>query len=69
MIRSIATLGRGNTKEFVTEYVMMYSDDGEQWRSYVNPDGEVQVTYTQITHNTKSASVQRFAFVSFEVMI
>lgn len=43
MIRTVAMLGRGNTKEFVTEYVIMYSDDGEQWRPYVNPDGEVQV--------------------------
>lgn len=43
MIRSVSTLGRGHTKEFVTEYVILYSDDGEQWRSYVNPDGEVQV--------------------------
>lgn len=44
MIRTVSTLGRGHTKEFVTEYVILYSDDGEQWRPYVNPDGEVQVT-------------------------
>lgn len=44
MIRTVSTLGRGNTKEFVTEYVIQYSDDGEQWRSYANSDGEDQVT-------------------------
>lgn len=43
MIKKIATLGRGNTKECVTEYIIQFSDDGEMWRSYVNPDGEVQV--------------------------
>lgn len=43
MIKKIATLGRANTKECVTEYIIQFSDDGEMWRSYVNPDGEVQV--------------------------
>lgn len=43
MVRKVAILGRANTQEYVTEYVMQYSDDGEMWRSYVNPDGEVQV--------------------------
>lgn len=53
MIRTVATLGRGNTKEFVTEYVILYSDDGEQWRPYVNPDGEVQVTNTTHTRTVQ----------------
>lgn len=43
MIKKIATFGRANTKECVTEYIIQFSDDGEMWRSYVNPDGEVQV--------------------------
>lgn len=43
MVRKVATLGRSHTKEYVTEFVIQYSDDGEMWRSYVNPDGEVQV--------------------------
>lgn len=43
-INKIATLGRPHTNEFVTEYVVQYSDDGELWRSYVSPGGEVQVT-------------------------
>lgn len=43
MIKKIATLGRANTKECVTEYIIQFSDDGEMWRSYVNGDGEVQV--------------------------
>lgn len=42
-VEKIATLGRANTNEFVTEYIVQYSDDGELWRSYVSPGGEVQV--------------------------
>lgn len=43
MITKIATLGRSHTNEFVTEYIVQFSDDGELWRSYVARDGEVQV--------------------------
>lgn len=43
IVSKIATLGRSHTNEFVTEYVIQYSDDGELWRSYVSPGGEVQV--------------------------
>lgn len=64
MVRKVAILGRANTQEYVTEYVMQYSDDGEMWRSYVNPDGEVQVKLkkkydelwclmTNVTHRTR----------------
>lgn len=44
-VTKIATQGRvsSSTNEFVTEYVVQYSDDGQTWRSYVNTDGEVQV--------------------------
>lgn len=44
-INKIATLGRPHTNEFVTEYIIQYSDDGELWRTYVSPGGEVQVTH------------------------
>lgn len=44
-INKIATLGRPHTNEYVTEYIIQYSDDGELWRSYVSPGGEVQVTH------------------------
>lgn len=49
MITKIATQGRvsSSTNEFVTEYVVQYSDDGQTWRSYVNTDGEVQVILVQ----------------------
>lgn len=43
MITKIATLGRSHTNEFITEYIVQFSDDGELWRSYVARDGEVQV--------------------------
>lgn len=45
MVRKIATMGRMHTDEFVTEYIVQYSDDGEFWRSYVNPTSEPQVLW------------------------
>lgn len=42
-VKSIATLGRSHTNEFVTEYIVQYSDDGEIWRSYISPGGEEKV--------------------------
>ncbi|XP_037041687.1 neurexin-4 isoform X2 [Bradysia coprophila] len=62
MIKKIATLGRANTKECVTEYIIQFSDDNEQWRSYVNPDGEVQM----FKGNIDSDSIK---YNSFEVPI
>lgn len=44
IINKIATLGHKHRPEYVTEFVIQYSDDGELWRSYVSPGGEVQVT-------------------------
>lgn len=52
MIKKIAILGRSHTNEFVTEYIVQFSDDGELWRSYVARDGEVQVT--KLTSNVAS---------------
>lgn len=42
-INKIATLGRSHTNEFVTEYIVQYSDDGELWRSYISSGGEDKV--------------------------
>jgi contactin associated protein-like 2 len=42
-IRKIATLGRSRTKEFVTEFVILYSDDGELWKTYTDTMGQDQV--------------------------
>lgn len=42
-VTKVATLGRSYTNEYVTEFVIQYSDDGEMWRSFVTPAGEVQV--------------------------
>lgn len=44
-ITKVATLGRSHTNEYVTEFVVQYSDDGEMWRSFVMSAGEVQVTH------------------------
>ncbi|XP_026674787.1 neurexin-4 isoform X1 [Ceratina calcarata] len=38
-IRSIATRGRAHTNEYVTEYIVQYSDDGQAWASYESQDG------------------------------
>lgn len=51
-IRSIATRGRANTQEFVTEYIVDYSDDGQAWTSYEGHDG-VEEVLTQLTKQRK----------------
>lgn len=38
-IRSIATRGRAHTNEYVTEYIVQYSNDGQAWTSYESQDG------------------------------
>ncbi|XP_019698214.2 neurexin-4 isoform X3 [Harpegnathos saltator] len=38
-IRSVATRGRAHTNEYVTEYIIQYSDDGQAWASYESEDG------------------------------
>lgn len=44
-IRSIATQGRSGTHEFVTEFIVQYSDDGDGWRSVTDSDGETEVLF------------------------
>lgn len=43
LIKRVATKGRPETEEYVTEYILQYSDDGQQWRSYAEPSGDPQV--------------------------
>lgn len=38
-IHSVATRGRAHTKEYVTEYIIQYSDDGQSWGSFESQDG------------------------------
>lgn len=47
-IRSIATRGRAHTNEYVTEYIIQYSDDGQAWASYENQDGVDEVLTSRI---------------------
>lgn len=42
-IRSIATRGRSNTNEFVTEYIVQFSEDAQAWISYENQEGTDEV--------------------------
>lgn len=42
-IRSIATRGRAHTNEYVTEYIIQYSEDGQAWASYESQDGVDEV--------------------------
>jgi len=48
-VTAVVTAGRAKTKEYVTEYILQYSDDGENWRSYVTASGIPQVlTHTHL---------------------
>lgn len=47
-IRSIATRGRAHTNEYVTEYIIQYSDDGQAWASYESQDGVDEVLTSRI---------------------
>lgn len=42
-LRAIATRGRYATDEYVTEYMLQYSDNGEGWRAIPTADGYEQV--------------------------
>nr|CAD7258923.1 unnamed protein product [Timema shepardi] len=42
-IHSIATQGREGTSEYVTEYIVQYSNDGEGWLSYTSALGEPEM--------------------------
>lgn len=56
LIRRVATAGRRRTHEYVTEFVVQFSDDGENWRSYVNPNGEAQVKKRKIRKDLLKSS-------------
>lgn len=45
-IKSIATKGRRSTLEFVTEYIVQYSNDGHSWKSVTDPEGDIEVCDT-----------------------
>ena len=44
-IRSIATQGKASSDDYVTEYFVQYSDDGEGWTNYVDSTGEIEVLF------------------------
>nr|XP_023013622.1 neurexin-4 [Leptinotarsa decemlineata] len=45
-IRSMATQGRGSgSHEYVTEYILDYSDDGEGWKSFHDSEGEIEMAF------------------------
>lgn len=43
IIHLIATQGQKDSKEFVSEYCVQFSYDGDTWRTYVASDGSTQV--------------------------
>lgn len=54
-LTAVVTAGRAKTKEYVTEYILQYSDDGENWRSYVTASGIPQVlTHLHLLHSSLS---------------
>lgn len=66
-IRSIVTQGLSKTQEYVTEYIVQFSDDGEGWRSYSNPQGETEVRFLFLTLNRPGVSVRHvFKFNALE---
>ncbi|XP_059490529.1 neurexin-4 isoform X2 [Neocloeon triangulifer] len=44
-VTAVATAGRARTKEYVTEFILQYGDDGENWQSYISASGIPQ-TFT-----------------------
>lgn len=40
---SISTQGRSSTLEFVTEYYIQYSDNGQGWKNIEDSRGEIEV--------------------------
>lgn len=41
---SVVSQGRTSTLEYVTEYIVQYSDDGEIWKSVADPLGDIEVS-------------------------
>lgn len=42
-VHAIATQGLHSTEQFVTEFIVQYSDDGQAWRNIISADGETEV--------------------------
>lgn len=40
---SISTKGRSSTLEFITEYYVQYSDNGQSWKNVQDSNGEIEV--------------------------
>jgi hypothetical protein len=40
---SISTQGRSSTLEFITEYYIQYSDNGQGWKNVEDLNGEIEV--------------------------
>lgn len=55
-ITKISTLGRAHTNEFVTEFIVQYSDDGELWRSYISTGGEIKVKNADLDIRSSQSS-------------
>lgn len=47
-VRKLITKGRPKIPEYVTEYIVQYSDDGEGWRSVTDSMGETEVRLLKI---------------------
>lgn len=42
-ICSISTQGQSSTLEFITEYYIQYSDNGQGWKNIEDSNGEIEV--------------------------
>ncbi|XP_042898016.1 neurexin-4 isoform X2 [Parasteatoda tepidariorum] len=43
IIHRISTQGHAFSNEFVSEYCIQFSNDGDSWRTYISSDGEIQL--------------------------
>jgi hypothetical protein len=64
-IRSISTQGRRGSIEFVTEYIVQFSDDGEAWRSFTDTQGETEVLLCCFINIKFSLFSNRFICLTF----
>lgn len=42
-VHAISTQGLHATEQFVSEFIVQYSDDGQAWRNIISADGETEV--------------------------
>ena len=68
-ICALSTQGRPKTKEFVTEYYVLSSDDGYTWTTYQSNAGQDQVQLLGMIISSSVFLVVVFIYFIFEDML